>query len=167
MIKSQLDTVKHPEIFLVNHRGEKLMTDSVIANTDLAIVRAIDDIQEFLLHQDNRFKVVIHCLYDPKGHVGKSYHYVRVDDGKTKLACAVDFHILFCPYIQSVGLIREYYRDANLQDSCGYGIYPNWQNPGHHFDVRGYRARWGFIGKKEVSFDLALAHAKKLFGKPK
>ena len=165
MTKAQLATVKHPEIFELNHRGETLMTDAVLENTDLAIVRSADDIQEFLLHKNNRYKIVIHCFYDPKGHVGKSYHYVRTVNGKKMPAVAVDFHVLFCPFLLSVKLIREYYRDANLQDSCGYGIYPSWNNPGHHFDLRGYRARWGFIGKKEVPFDTALAHAQKLFSK--
>lgn len=36
----------------------------------------------------------------------------------------------------------------------GIGLYP-WENF-VHVDVRGYRARWGFIGNKQVSLDAAI-----------
>ncbi len=43
-----------------------------------------------------------------------------------------------------------------LNDKVGLGIYPTWATPGFHLDIRGEKARWGFIGDDEVGWQQAL-----------
>lgn len=55
----------------------------------------------------------------------------------------------------TVGMVRRVYGDfmdgvdddVLLASIVGVGIYPDWNTPGFHFDVRGYKARWGAVNR--------------------
>ena len=109
---------------------------------------------------------VIHCAYEHKGHAPNSYHYT---------GDAVDFHIKWgAPFETHVRLVQAYLGeiDVIINDGtainfittadkiCGLGIYPTWNHPGFHLDVRQYPARWGRIFNEYVSFEEALRYAK-------
>lgn len=87
--------------------------------------------------------MIIHCSYEETGHGSNSYHH---RDG---VSVATDFHfkckeVLKCQSHKMVMVLR----DLNLSNLCGLGVYPEWNNPGFHFDSRGKRMRWGKINGK-------------------
>lgn len=95
---------------------------------------------------------IIHCAYDLSGHTTKSYHY---------LGDAVDFHIDDGePFALQIAVMQRDLQDLQVADRCGLGIYPDWNHPGFHLDVRGSGARWGRVGQKYVSFSEAKAYAR-------
>ena len=49
-------------------------------------------------------------------------------------------------------------------DKIGWGIYPSWNSPGHHWDTRGKKARWSFINGKQRSFRQGLNWIKLEYG---
>jgi uncharacterized protein YcbK (DUF882 family) len=79
--------------------------------------------------------VVIHCGYEESGHASNSQHY---------LGNAVDFH-----FITSMSIAEQYYAleeflaAFQVSEHVGVGVYPQWNSPGFHLDVRGTKARWG------------------------
>jgi len=88
---------------------------------------------------------VIHCAFEARGT--PSEH--------TK-GNAVDFHVTgLAPKIAAMKLL-ECFNDLHVIDHVGFGVYPDWNNPGFHLDVRGYRARWGRINGVYGGFDNAL-----------
>ncbi len=93
-------------------------------NPELILI--MDAMREFA-----RKPIAIHCAYDLSGHANKSQHY---------LGNAVDFHIMSLPLMEQF-LIAEKFRPTGL------GLYPYWNTPGLHFDLRPLRptivaARW-------------------------
>jgi hypothetical protein len=166
MTDQEFATIKHQDIFRVDDKGGKLLTPSVKQFTDIKILRFLSDFQEWLTHYEPCAVLAIHCLYDPSSvHVPSSKHFVKKDKaGKiVRLAIAGDFHIAGIDFLSSIEVIKEFLKENNLLDSVGWGIYPDWNNPGHHIDMRGYRGRWGMIGPKMVEFESALAYANKKF----
>jgi hypothetical protein len=98
---------------------------------------------------DCRF--VIHCGYGAADHADKSEH---------PRGNAVDFHINSAlSLIDQAGRLEMILKDLQVYDRVGLGIYPDWNNPGFHLDVRGVFARWGRIGPNYVTWDVALKHA--------
>ncbi|MFH0979059.1 MAG: tetratricopeptide repeat protein [Candidatus Woesearchaeota archaeon] len=97
-------------------------------------------------------KFVIHEGYATTGHLPGSLHYV----GK-----AVDFHITgtSLTYLEQIDAMNQALIGLKIADN-GFGIYPDWRNPGFHFDTRGKVARWGWLSKHEVSYQAALDYAK-------
>lgn len=88
--------------------------------------------------------IVIHCAYETAGHTETSQHY----HGR-----AVDFHI--------AGMtLLEQYLFAERFPWTGIGVYPDWNSPGLHCDVRtidDYRgSRWGRNGTEYVPLDEAM-----------
>jgi uncharacterized protein YcbK (DUF882 family) len=86
--------------------------------------------------------IIVHCGYEPRD--GKGYH---------PRGMAVDCH--------AVGLnVIQFFIGAMRFGFNGLGVYPWWNNPGLHLDVRplpadGPRAIWGSLAKKMyVPFDL-------------
>ena len=93
--------------------------------------------------------IIIHCAYAIKGHNPRGYH---------PKGMAVDFH--FDPlgdinYLEQIQIFSKQLVKLNLDNFIGLGIYPDWKHPGFHFDTRGYRARWGRLGKEYVGFNEA------------
>jgi len=84
---------------------------------------------------------VIHCGFEAGGHAKDSFH---------KTGAAVDFHIssaiTFPEQIKRMDMILK---DLQVFDKVGLGIYPDWNNPGFHLDVRGSFARWGRIDTRQ------------------
>jgi len=94
------------------------------------------------------------CDYDRRGHGTSSQHYYgRADDGhfvRISFGLAVDkvVNIVETCTVDMVRIMHpEFFPgvDGNkkIGDLIGLGIYPQWNNPGFHFDTRGHRARWG------------------------
>jgi len=92
--------------------------------------------------------VIVHCGYELGGHSKNGQH----DDGT-----AADFHFKEAgPYFNQICELERILEDLQVADRVGLGIYPDWNNPGFHLDVRGARARWGRVGNTYVTY----AHAK-------
>lgn len=93
-----------------------------------------------------KMPIVIHCGTQGK-HVKNSQHY---------LGNAVDFHIVTnLPYRVQVKVMESILEGLQVDDRVGFGIYPEWNHPGFHLDVRGERARWGMVGGRYVSYEEA------------
>lgn len=103
------------------------------------------------------YPFIIHCGYSPgTGHSGASQHYEgKADDGHFEgipFKKAVDIVVAILSK-HTVGMVRRIYgefmdgvdEDVPLASVVGLGIYPHWWTPGFHFDVRGYKARWGAV----------------------
>jgi uncharacterized protein YcbK (DUF882 family) len=92
--------------------------------------------------------IIIHCGYDTDGHAPSSQHYV---------GNAVDFHIVGLPIEQAHEAMQGALHMLGLLDRVGLGIYPFWNSPGFHLDVRGEAARWGRLKNGTyVAYDTAL-----------
>ena len=97
--------------------------------------------------------MIIHC--GTQGlHCKHSYHYKGL---------AVDFHFQppgNVPFHSQAKHLVMFLQDMQLCDSVGLGLYPQWNNPGLHFDVRGFRARWSQVNGQYVSFQEGLRYAR-------
>lgn len=102
----------------------------------------------------------INCGYELTGHEPDSQH---------GYGNAADFHIEGLSLkkankliLAALDIVRI--ADKPASDVCGLGIYPDWNTPGFHLDVRGYKARWGAVKKEGkqvyVSYDEALKKVK-------
>ena len=95
--------------------------------------------------------IAIHCGYESEGHIENSEH---------KRGNAVDFHFdSELSLLAQAKCLEATLRKLQVYDRVGLGVYPDWNNPGFHLDVRGYYARWGRIGQMYVSWEDALMHA--------
>jgi len=101
------------------------------------------------------WRIIIHCAYEKRKTGG--YH----PKGE-----AVDFHfdidnkqILFSEQILVLLRILE---NLQLAKFCGLGIYPDWNNPGFHFDSRGLKSRWGRVNGIYVKWDEILNYVKRM-----
>lgn len=79
--------------------------------------------------------IIIHCGYETDGHSENSYHYKGM---------AVDCHA------KGIDLYDFYFAATRFQFN-GIGIYPWWNSPGLHLDVRptkylGAKSFWGSTG---------------------
>jgi len=98
--------------------------------------------------------VHINCGYSNSGHVTKSMHYV----GK-----AVDLHI------KGLNVVDQFLAAERFDAFNGIGLYPHWNNPGLHLDIRPKHtrfdkdSRWMAINKngKQVYIELNAENIKK------
>ena len=89
---------------------------------------------------------IVHVAYDLSGHKKKSYHYKGL---------AIDGHFdPLIPFDIQIVKVEEALFDLQLGEFMGVGLYPTCTNlvtgeplPGFHFDVRGFKARWGWVGE--------------------
>ena len=82
------------------------------------------------------------------------------------LGLAVDFRLHSYQGMTKCERLDQWYFDflvlsdslmiLGREDSVGFGIYPDQNNPFFHLDARGSRARWGRIGGSYVGLDYAL-----------
>lgn len=101
---------------------------------------------------DARF--YIHCGYDLNGHAPASEHYKGNAD---------DFHIeTSLSFSQQVHAIKQILAELQVLELVGLGIYPEWNNPGFHLDVRMKIGRWSQVGGAYVSLELGLEKAKEI-----
>ena len=98
-------------------------------------------------------RIKVHCGFASDGHSKNSQHYK---------GNAVDFHVVGLPFLDAETLIITYLHRKRLIDKVGFGIYPDWNNPGFHLDCRGSRASWGKIETTAdyVNYGVALDYAK-------
>jgi uncharacterized protein YcbK (DUF882 family) len=89
---------------------------------DAYLVQALDALRGMV----NK-PIVIHCAYDESGHATNSQHY----KGK-----AADIHIV------GMDAVDQLLAAEKIGLFNGIGIYPFWNNPGLHVDVRTVPARW-------------------------
>lgn len=107
------------------------------------LIYLLDEFREFVGKP-----IVIHCAYDKNGHTTNSQHYL----GK-----AVDFHI------KGMNWRDQYYAAVRFGKWTGIGVYPDWNNPGLHCDIRDLDknksfAKWcrwqgKYIGTDEATFN--------------
>lgn len=72
------------------------------------------------LREDCGHPIIIHVAWEPTGHEENSEHY---------LGLAVDLHIVDMPLFEQWVWAEQYaFR--------GIGLYPYWNNPGLHVDIR-------------------------------
>jgi len=104
-----------------------------------------EKIEPLLVYELDKFRdfisqpVSIHCAYAGGGHQPKSQHYI----GR-----AVDIHV------KGMTLFEAFIAASRFGFS-GIGIYPQWNNPGLHLDIRleTIRAIWGQINGVYVNVD--------------
>ena len=96
--------------------------------------------------------MIIHC--GTQGlHCEGSYHYKKL---------AVDFHfgIDHTTLLGQSQHLFDFFDEMQLADFVGFGLYPQWNQPGFHIDVRGYRARWAKLNGVYVSLTEGLGYVK-------
>ena len=94
-------------------------------------------VRKSIRYYDPNAYIVVHAGYATDGHTAKSQHY---------RGNAVDFHIVTeIPYDIVVGYLLAIFKELQVSDKIGFGIYPDWNSPGFHIDTRGELARWGYI----------------------
>ena len=96
-----------------------------------ALILLLDKIRDLL-----NYGIVIHNAYERGGHSENSQHY---------LGNAVDFHVEGMQFITAYRRIEEILAALGVSNHVGFGVYPNWNTPGFHLDVRGTKARWGAV----------------------
>lgn len=113
----------------------------------------------FLIRRELRdfgrdWPIIVHDATGP-GHSPTGYH---------PKGLAVDFHFgaADCVLFDQGIALHQVLRDLRLFDFVGLGVYPDWQHPGFHLDVRGENARWGRIGGSYVSWERAMTEAAKV-----
>lgn len=74
-----------------------------------------------------------------------------------------DFHIIGIDFLTAESLMIHYLLRTEMMDHIGFGIYPDWYDPGFHLDVRGHRSLWGQIGGNRVLYEEALTYAREKF----
>lgn len=79
-------------------------------------MKTLDEFREFVGKP-----IIIHCAYDKCGHTCNSQHY---------LGRAFDFHI------KGMNWRDQYYAAVKFGKWTGIGVYPDWNNPGLHCDIR-------------------------------
>ena len=77
------------------------------------------------MRDDAGVPFAIHVAYDDGGHVQDSSHY----EGINGMACAVDFHVIGWS-------LTDQWLFAERYPWSGIGIYPFWNSPGLHVDLR-------------------------------
>ena len=97
------------------------------AKMSYLLLLTLDNLREFI-----GLPIVIHCGYEAGGHSENSYHYKGM---------AVDCHAKDLP-------LADFYFAATRFGFHGIGVYPWWNNPGLHLDIRPShpftgRAFWG------------------------
>lgn len=105
--------------------------------------------------------IKVHNGYKEGGHSQNSYHYKGM---------ASDWHVEGCSLVNAERwLMRYLYKSINIDNSgklyqlidyVGIGIYPDWNNPGFHLDVRGKRASWARLNNQYVAYRLGVEAAK-------
>jgi hypothetical protein len=89
------------------------------------------------MREDIGKPIIIHIAWDDDGHVNDSSHYTMARE----LALAVDFHISDMSLLDQ-WLFAERYPWNSI------GLYPYWENPGLHCDLRRLGRDHPHLGKR-------------------
>lgn len=90
-----------------------------ISEVDVRLLHCLDNVRGLL-----KRRIYIHCCYEMRGHSPNSFH---------KVGMAVDFDVEGTQLSELFDLYR-FFRENWF--SGGVGIYPYWNNPGLHLDIR-------------------------------
>lgn len=104
-------------------------------------------------------KFIVHCGYDLSGHMDKSLHHT---------ADAVDYHVIDGrPFPTQILVMEGLLLDFQVSHRVGLGIYPCWNNPGFHLEIRERAPRWGYVPELGgyIAYDRAKDYACKKFMK--
>jgi len=95
----------------------------------------------YSLRQHTGTAIHINDAFARSGHSKESQHYI---------GNAVDFHFITeSSYLVQIKWVLDFLTNFQLSSRIGLGIYPTWNHPGFHLDVRNEYARWGWLGKKD------------------
>lgn len=116
------------------------------------LILTIDAVRKVYGEDPSLHSFIIHNAYETSGHSAHSQHYL----GK-----ALDYHIVDKyhppdPFPLQVDKTLRALQELQIDNHVGLGIYPDWDIPGFHLDVRGEKARWGRVGGEYVSIKWAL-----------
>lgn len=92
--------------------------------TSPELVRVMDIVREA-----SQCKVHIHRVYDPSAILSTSRHRMEPCD-------AIDFHLEPITPSAPHTLFHQFLFLTRLDGVKGIGIYPHWDNPGFHIDLR-------------------------------
>lgn len=110
--------------------------------------------------------ITINCSADSEGHKPNGDH---------PKGNGVDFHMksmskkerfVFVDYLSQIRALDDYLKSTRVfripvDQIIALGIYPQWKNPGFHLGIRGYKARWGWLDGKQVSFEEAYKYVER------
>lgn len=96
------------------------------------------------------YPIYINNAYQQDGHTDGSQHYI---------GNAVDFIVKGIDFKTAIIEIERILEELGISDYVGLGIYPDWNTAGFHIDIRGYKARWGRLSGKYVSYEMAKKYA--------
>lgn len=126
-----------------NFERKEWRTNPEKINSEL--IYLVDELASYVKTTFNPSPIcIIHVAYEDTGHSANSQHY---------LGFAVDLHFHGIPLL-------DQYLSAERFPFTGIGIYPYWNNPGLHLDIRSVMspyARWqrdrnGEYGKLDAEF---------------
>lgn len=86
------------------------------------LILAIDSFRAFVGR-----KVVIHCAFELQGHTDGSFH------GK---GLAADLHV------EDMHVLDMFFAATRFDEFGGIGVYPFWNNPGLHVDIRPHSSKF-------------------------
>lgn len=117
--------------------------------------------EKFRMALPNGCWIKVHCGYKEGGHTKNSFHY----KGR-----AIDFHIVGCSLLEAERHLIKFLKRPMLFDNkthcllnyVGLGIYPDWNDPGFHLDIRGKKASWSRLGGQYVAYDVGIEKAREL-----
>jgi hypothetical protein len=81
--------------------------------------------------------IQIHVAWDDKGHITESSHYADARE----FATGVDFHVVGMPLVDQWLFVERYPWN-------GIGVYPFWNQPGLHVDLRKLGRDQPHLGKR-------------------
>ena len=90
--------------------------------------------------------IIIHCGYELTGHSDNSQHYI---------GNAADFHFVGISLFRAYVLIVETIKELQVNDKVGLGVYPDWNSPGFHLDIRRKKSRWSLINNMQQKIETA------------
>lgn len=114
------------------------------------LLLTLDAVRRFYDHP-----FVIHCGFATTGHSEASFHYKGEASDFDIKEPGVSFHTQIIKFLHILDGLQ-------LSGSVGLGIYPQWNNPGFHLDVRGESARWGYLNGDYCSFGRALDYTERV-----
>ncbi|MFH1510947.1 MAG: tetratricopeptide repeat protein, partial [Candidatus Woesearchaeota archaeon] len=103
------------------------------------------------------------CVHDGcaiSGHVERSLHYIKSGENYCK---AVDFHLVYqanaSQFSLQVASMYDTLKSLGLAGKAGFGVYPQWNSPGFHLDLRGYSVLWVNLNNdyKYGTYDMVMA----------
>ena len=106
-----------------------------------ALLLVMDELADRVKFQCPQCDFIIHNAYRPG------------TTGQHPLLNAVDFHLTWLKPLPAYHWIIETLGEMQCLEHVGLGVYPEWEYPGFHLDVRGTKARWAQVGGKYVGID--------------